>query len=75
MSVDERYWCDNCQRFSTGLSCYDCGRPYFHREKVEARSEAEVKRSQPDRPCLEHDWESVGVPQGVYQCRRCGEIG
>lgn len=31
--------------------------------------------SQSDGPCAEHDWETVGIPQGVYQCRRCGEIG
>lgn len=26
-------------------------------------------------PCSEHEWETVGIPEGVYQCRKCGEIG
>lgn len=25
-------------------------------------------------PC-EHDWSPVGIPEGVFQCTKCGEIG
>lgn len=25
--------------------------------------------------CVEHVWDTVGIPQGAYQCRKCKEIG
>lgn len=41
---------------------------------VTSTAETFVK-PEPDGDCAEHDWETVGVPQGVYQCKRCGQIG